>query len=127
MEGRFSPPKASHPFPNNPDLTKFWGQYSKGFFKTFGTFVLIYGSIFGLNTYLTRHEKGFFGLDMTISEEELVKQTELKKNIANMRWNIGLPLSFAHENAPITKSNMRFDDGTEFSPPKEHVTIDKEF
>lgn len=78
MEGRHPPPKASHPFPDSVDLTKFWGTgTAKGFFKFSICLFLALGGILGGNMYLTRNEKGLFGQDWTMTKEDMEKRRKI--------------------------------------------------
>lgn len=113
MEGRHPPPKASHPFPNAPDLRKFWGTpAAKGFFKTVLVFLSVYGSLCGIQLYLLRDVKGPFGMDITMTEEQTQKRYEaILARAKNFPIIEGITFNMNDE---IRNPNFRFDDGVGF-------------
>lgn len=113
MEGRHPPPKASHPFPDSVDLTKFWGtRTATGFFKFSACFILAFGSYLGGNMYLKREEKGLFGFDFSMTKEELEKKKKIMEFRAPLEF-AGIPVSFKSQES-LSKPELRFDDGIRF-------------
>jgi len=115
MEGRRPPPIAEHPFPDNPVLNKFWGTpVVKPFFKTLATITIIYGTMLGVNMYLTRHEKGPFGIDITVPDEK----RPIREKILELKKTTGIK-NFAFKSDANTiytlqeGKDLRFDDGLE--------------
>lgn len=57
MEGRRPPPKASHPYPNKVNLTKWWGTPMPwSFFKFATTFLGVFGSLFAISMHFKLKE-----------------------------------------------------------------------
>ena len=119
MEGRKPPPRSSHPFPNVADLNKFWNTpMAPAFFKLFFSFLGVYGTVIAFNCYLTRHEKGPFGTDISMTKEQSQKQDAINRGIGT---NLTRGLVFNYNS--IQKRNLfgdqsyRFDDGIESVAP----------
>lgn len=117
MEGRNPPPPASHPFPDNPDLRKFWGTpLSKGFFKFSAAIIAGWLTLVGINFYLTRNDTTLLGVDISGTPEQFKKRSDLIGKSSFIKLN-NIPMQFKHERI-FTKTpdggDLRFDDGIEF-------------
>lgn len=114
MEGLRRPPKATHPFPSNPDLRKFWNAPTgKAYFKVTATFLVVYGSIAGLQLYLTRNDKGVLGVDLTMTEEQSIKRMEILKSGRHSK--LAGPGLFLNQSQELKNPALRFDDGAGFN------------
>lgn len=120
MEGREPPPRASHPFPNNPDLTKFWGTpVVKPFFRfSFAIvgFVTAYGM---LQIYLSRNDTKLYGfIEIPKTKEEVDKKREIEEKFLNLKLRHDLHLTPKHDKFfgidPITGRNLAYDEGIDF-------------
>lgn len=115
MEGFTRPPRAEHPYPNKPDLNKFWGTPSaSGFFKSLAGFLAINAVILGGNFYITRNEKGPLGYDVTLTGEEMKKVEEITRAKSIVR-RLDLPIANKSDQV-LADRDIRFDDGVEFRP-----------
>ena len=118
MEGRRPPPRASHPFPDNPDLTKFWGTpVVKPFFRVYCAIagaITVYGLI---NIWLTRNETAVYGIELPQTKEEWDKKQEIANTFSMIKSRYDLKLTPNHEKISLNPKKMkelRYDDGMEF-------------
>lgn len=117
MEGRKPPPKASHPFPNNPNLANTWCKpYLKAFAKSMLTICGIYYTLGGINMYLTRHEKGPFGMDLTTSKEEFERKWAAMTNYTQVKSMVPNVVPEFESNKYATNVRFSFSDGADFIP-----------
>lgn len=126
MEGRRAPPKANHPFPDNPDIYKFWGApYGKAVFKSFGVFIVSFAVLASLEAYLHRNRQTIWGMDLAMTKEQTRKRFEAL-NSSNFLWDtVQLPVDMKlRVNQMSLDDNMKFDDGIEFVSCSERVSMD---
>lgn len=121
MEGRDRPPKASHPFPNNPGPIKLFSRRALPLLRGYLAFMGAFFMVGGINFYVTRHEKGPFGTDITMTKEQGGKFQEVVFALTDVR-NLGLRLDYNKGNISLDPQ-MRFDDGITFVPPAESGTL----
>lgn len=119
MEGRKPPPRATHPFPDNPDMTKFWGPLSRAVFRCAGVFSLVAGSYWGITIYLKRNDEYFMNVKINPTPEELEKKRLIFKNTPK------IVLSGARVVLPVTNfdRHLQFDDGIKFDAPVDKVKL----
>lgn len=117
MEGRYPPPPASHPFPDNPDMTKFWGTpYYKAFFKSAAVVMAIVGTYVTISYQLNKDRTHFMGVRFAFTKEEIQKRLQIQEFSAKLA-TMSLPVEVRHR-AIFPERNgadLRFDDGVTFS------------
>lgn len=118
MEGRLPPPKATHPFPNTVDLTKFWGTRQVRGFALFSISVMTaWAALLGLSYAINKNNDTVFGIkNHPITREDIEKKRKLdESNLVVITNRLQLEsvykdvLAFGNKDADV-----RFDDGVKF-------------
>lgn len=118
MEGRKPPPKASHPYPNVVELTKWWGTPMPwSFIKIASSVTVIFGSLFAINRYIHRNEKSRFKIDLT---EEQMKQLIIARQNSWTFSLVGLRASFQTLN-PFESNEKKLEGNISFDAPYDQI------
>lgn len=118
MEGRNPPPRANHPFPNNPNVYKFWGApFGRTYFRSLVVLTALYGSLAYLNTF-GKDEPNMFGYK-SLTPEEFKRRVQLIDQAAPFK-QLNLPIEMDHQHGT---GDLRFDEGIKFSPLPEELTV----
>lgn len=118
MEGRHPPPKAEHPYPNNPDLFKFWGApYGRSVFRVCVVGTVFFGSLAALNIYVSQGYPNILGM-VGPTREEALRKRELYIGGSSLSQH-KLPVEMVSR----TNKNLQFDDGLRFSPATEEIIL----
>lgn len=117
MEGKHTPPFASHPYPNNPDMWKFWGTpFVKSYFKVMGTMTLCFVSFIAMSVITNRNEVGTLGIDYRMTAEQVKKKIAMIKN-SHTVFMTGFNMTSEYQDINLSTDDHRFDDGISFVTP----------
>lgn len=125
MEGQKPLPDATHNFPANPNIWKFWGTpLQKEFFATLRWYVFYSFLVVGANHIASRYETGDFNLKTWKTSEEYEQSEKASKHYRYLQdLNLSLhirPLDLGGGTYPVnhTTPDIVFDDGIDFVRPK---------
>lgn len=127
MEGRKSFPIASHPFPNAPDMTKFWGTPRQwALLKVSLVYIGIAGTLLGIKRYLKRHERPA-ALELSDAEISLFNNRMMSaKEASRDLFSSGTRIKRMGEKPNILNPKLNFDDSIRFKAPHkaEHLPFE---
>lgn len=111
MEGRHAPPKAEHPYPNNPRVFKFWGApWGRSFFRVSIVGTIFFGSLIAINTYVSYGQPNIVGM-VSPTREEVLRRRDISVGVSKIMAH-QLPMELVSR----TDRNLQFDDGIKFNP-----------